>query len=163
VDLALLLALLMFLLRFIPNVGAAVGTLPAVLVALASRGPGTALAVGVGYVLINVLMGNVVESRVLGRTLGLSPLVVLLGMLFWGWLWGPSGALLSVPLMMVAKIILENSEDLAWIARLVEPTPDAHAHVEPRRSPTNPLMTRPSVPIGLGASAHGPVARPVAR
>jgi AI-2 transport protein TqsA len=159
VDLALLLALLIFLLRFIPNVGAVVGTVPAVLIALASRGPGTALAVAIGYVVINVLVGNVVESRVLGRTLGLSPLVVLLGMLFWGWLWGPSGALLSVPLMMVAKIVLENSKDLGWIARLVEPAPDSRELAQPRRSPTNPLLSRPSVPIGLGASAHGPGAR----
>jgi AI-2 transport protein TqsA len=159
VDVALLLALVLFLLRFIPNVGAVVGTIPALLVAFASRGPGVAVAVGLGYVLINVLVGNVVESRVLGRTLGLSPLVVLLGMLFWGWLWGASGALLSVPLMMVGKIILENSKDLAWIARLVEPAPDARERALPRRSPTNPLMTRPSVPIGLGSSVREPVIR----
>jgi hypothetical protein len=64
-----------------------------------------------------------------------------------------------VPLMMVGKIILENSKDLAWIARLVEPAPDARERALPRRSPTNPLMTRPSVPIGLGSSVREPVIR----
>lgn len=83
----------------IPNIGAAIATIPAVLAALASQGPGTAALVALGYLLINLLVGNVLEPRVLGRTLGLSPLAVLLGMLFWGWLWGPSGALLSVPLI----------------------------------------------------------------
>ncbi|XYH94919.1 AI-2E family transporter [Sorangium sp. So ce1128] len=117
VDLALLLASSLFVLHFIPNVGSVAATVPAVLVALASQGPGTAAVVAVGYVLINTLVGKVMEPRVLGRTLGLSPLAVLLGILFWGWLWGPSGALLSVPLMMVTKSALENVEGLSWIAR----------------------------------------------
>lgn len=160
VELALLLALILFILHFIPNVGAAVATIAAVLAALASRGPGTAAAVALGYFLINSLVGNVFEPRMLGRTLGLSPLVVLLGMLFWGWLWGASGALLSVPLMMVAKIILENAEDLVWIARLVEPAPDPDVPVPSRRRmSTNPLMVRPSMPIGLGSAVDMP-ARP---
>jgi len=156
VDVALLLALLLFILHFVPNVGSVMATVPAVLVALASRGAGTAVAVGVGYFLITMLVGNVLEPRVLGRTLGLSPLVVLLGMLFWGWLWGTPGALLSVPLLMVVKIVLENSKDLAWVARVLEPAADAgHLHA-PRRRPTNPLLARPSIPIGLGASTPTP-------
>jgi AI-2 transport protein TqsA len=159
VDVALLLALLLFLLDFIPMVGVVTATIPAMLVALASRGPGTAVAVGLGYVLINMLVGNVVEPRVLGRTLGLSPLVVLLGMLFWGWLWGASGALLSVPLMMVGKIILENSKGLAWIAHLVGPATDGCQPTSPHRSLTNPLMARSSVPIGLGSPVDPPAAR----
>ncbi|AUX42819.1 membrane protein [Sorangium cellulosum] len=124
VDLALLMASSLFVLHFIPNIGAAIATIPAVLVALASQGPGTAAVVALGYLLINLLVGNVLEPRVLGRTLGLSPLAVLIGMLFWGWLWGPSGALLSVPIMMVAKITVENVEGLSWIARLMELAPE---------------------------------------
>lgn len=124
VDLALLLASSLFVLHFIPNIGAAIATIPAVLAALASQGPGTAALVALGYLVINLLVGNVLEPRVLGRTLGLSPLAVLLGMLFWGWLWGPSGALLSVPLMMVAKITLANVEGLSWVARVMELAPE---------------------------------------
>ncbi|MEO7330248.1 MAG: AI-2E family transporter [Minicystis sp.] len=156
VELALLLTLLLFLLHFVPNIGAAVATVPAVAVALVSRGPGTAAMVGVGYFLINMLVGNVFEPRVLGKSLGLSPLMVFLGMLFWGWLWGPAGALLSVPLMMIGKIVLENTRDLAWIARLAEPAQDAAEVTSPgRRSLTSiPIMSRPSVPIGLGSSGR---------
>ena len=169
-ELALFLALALFLLHFIPNVGPAIATILAVLVAFASRGLGTAIGVAVGFVLINLLVGTFIEPRVLGRTLGLSPLFVLLGMLFWGWLWGASGALLSVPLMMVAKIILENSKDFAWVARLVEPATEADEVAEadvpelapisiPSRRPatTNPLMMRPSIPMGLGSSTRGPL------
>ncbi len=152
VDMALFLALILFILHFVPNVGSAIAMVPAVLVALITRGAGTAVAVGVGYVVISTLIGNVLEPRVLGRTLGLSPLVVLLAMLFWGWLWGTPGALLSVPLMMVVKIVLENSKDLAWVGRVLEPATDADEPAPRRRVPTNPLLTRPAVPIGLGAS-----------
>ncbi|WP_437640782.1 AI-2E family transporter [Sorangium sp. So ce854] len=145
VDLALLLASSLFVLHFIPNIGAAVATIPAVLVALASQGPGTAAVVALGYLLINLLVGNVLEPRVLGQTLGLSPLAVLLGMLFWGWLWGPSGALLSVPIMMVAKITLENVEGLSWIARLLEPAPEEHEAAAPVDEEAPRSMLRPSV------------------
>src|SRR6185295_15433355 len=65
-----------------------------------------------------LLVGSVLEPQFLGRALRLSPLMVLLGMLFWGWLWGPVGALLSVPLMVVAKASLENSE-LQWVGQLM--------------------------------------------
>ncbi|WP_437840610.1 AI-2E family transporter [Sorangium sp. So ce1153] len=146
VDLALLLASSLFVLHFIPNIGAAVATIPAVLAALASQGPGTAAIVALGYLLINLLVGNVLEPRVLGRTLGLSPLAVLLGMLFWGWLWGPSGALLSVPIMMVAKITLENVEGLSWIARLMAPAPEeGEATPISEDTPPPPSLLRPSV------------------
>jgi AI-2 transport protein TqsA len=97
-----------------------------------------------------MVVGNLLEPRVLGRTLGLSPLIVLLGMLFWSWLWGPAGALLSVPLMMVAKIALENDEDLAWIARLVEPAPSS-VKLNPLRGRAvrKPRLTPPTVALGL--------------
>ena len=56
----------------------------------------------------------------LGPRLGLSPLVVFLSLIIWGWLWGPVGALLSVPLTMVVKIMLENTKDLRWVAVLLD-------------------------------------------
>ncbi len=154
VDMALLLALILFILHLVPNVGSVIATVPAVLVALVTRGAATAVAVArVAYLLITMLVGNVLEPRVLGRTLGLSPLVLMLGMLFWGWLWGTPGALLSVPLMVVAKIVLENSKDLAWVARVLEPAGEGRAPVSRLQVPTGPRLARPSIPIGLGASA----------
>jgi AI-2 transport protein TqsA len=152
VDMALLLALILFILHLVPNVGSVIATVPAVLVALVTRGAATAGAVAASYLFINMLVGNVVEPRVLGRTLGLSPLVLMLGMLFWGWLWGTPGALLSVPLMVVAKIVLENSKDLAWVARVLEPASEGRAPLPRPRVPTGSLLARHSIPMGLGAS-----------
>jgi predicted PurR-regulated permease PerM len=128
-PLASLLALLMFLLHFIPNIGAATATLAVMGVAFAERGTGAALAVGSALAVVSLVVGSVLEPQFLGRALRLSPLMVLLGMVFWGFLWGPVGALLSVPLMVVAKAALETSE-LKWLGQLlgdraVEPSPEA--------------------------------------
>ena len=122
VDLALLLAVIMFLLHFIPNVGAPMAAVPAFCVALAQRGPGVAAVVLISYIVAAMIVGNVVEPRVLGRTMGLSPLVVLLSILLWGSMWGAAGALLSVPLTMVMKIVLQNDSEWSFIARLLDPS-----------------------------------------
>ena len=71
-------------------------------------------------VVINVVFGNLIEPHMLGRRLGLSTLVVILSLIFWAWAWGPVGALLAVPLTMVVKIMLENTQDLRWVAVLLD-------------------------------------------
>lgn len=151
VGLALLLALSFFLLHFIPNVGAIIATVPAVLITLADKGVGAAMIVAAAYIVIATVVGSVLEPRMLGKTLGFSPLVVLFGMLFWGWVWGPMGALLSVPLMVLAKIILENIPHLAWIGRLAETPADLSA-VPSRVS--IPMLRRPSYIIGIGKNPN---------
>jgi predicted PurR-regulated permease PerM len=138
VDLALFLATLMFILHFIPNVGVVLAAIPAILVAFADRGTGVAAAVAIGYASSGMLIGNFIEPRVLGRTMGLSPLVVFVSMLFWGFLWGPAGAVLSVPLTMVAKIVLKNDPEWAWIARLLGPS-EVITHVRGPRKLSPPL------------------------
>ncbi|MET0386913.1 MAG: AI-2E family transporter [Polyangiales bacterium] len=120
VELALLLSLVMFILHFIPNVGAVMATIPAVIFALVDRGPATAATVGIVFIVLNIVIGSLIEPRMLGTRLGVSPFVVLICMLFWGWLWGPAGALLSVPILAATKIVLENIPDLAWISELAD-------------------------------------------
>ncbi len=119
VDFPILWGLLGFLLNFVPNLGSIIAAVPAVLLGFIQFGVGQAALVALGYVVVNVVIGNVIEPRLMGRRLGLSTLVVFLSLVFWGWLWGPVGMLLSVPLTMVLKIALENSEDMRWIAILL--------------------------------------------
>ena len=90
------------------------------LLALVQLGPGAALAVGLGVLVVNVIFGNIIEPNVMGRTLGLSTLVVFLSLVFWGWVLGPVGMLLSVPLTMIIKIILESSENTRPIAIMLD-------------------------------------------
>jgi AI-2 transport protein TqsA len=96
---------------------------------------------------IHNIIGNVIEPKVLGRALGLSPLVVMLSIVFWGWLLGPVGALLSVPLTMVVKIVLANTEDLRWAAVLLGPgdgREEAEYAEERRRSRSIPAVRAPA-------------------
>lgn len=123
VDFALLWATLAFLLNYIPNLGSILAAAPPVMLALLQLGPGHALAVAIVFVTVNMVFGNLVEPYFMGRRLGLSTLVVFISLVFWGWVWGPVGMLLSVPLTMIVKIMLENTEDLKWVAVLLGPTP----------------------------------------
>jgi AI-2 transport protein TqsA len=123
-DFPVLLGVIAFLLNFIPTVGSIIATVPAILLSLILVGTvGHAALVLLGYVVVNLLFGNIIEPMIQGRQLGLSTLVVVLSLLFWGWAWGPIGALLSVPLTMVVKIWLENTQDLRWVAVLLDKSP----------------------------------------
>lgn len=119
VDHVLLWAMLAFLLNYIPNIGSIIAAIPAVLLAFVQLGPAVAGLTALGFVLTNTVMGNMVEPRFMGRGLGLSTLVVFLSLIFWGWLLGTVGMLLSVPLTMIVKIALEANDDTRWIALLL--------------------------------------------
>lgn len=119
IDFPLLWALLAFFLNFIPNIGSLIAAIPPVLLALVDQGWSTAGILLVGYLVINNIYGNVIETRLMGRGLGLSTLVVFLSLIFWGWLLGPIGALLSTPLTMVVKIAIEASGYAGWLAILL--------------------------------------------
>lgn len=119
VHFALLWGLLAFLMNFIPAIGPALAITPPVLLALVDQGWGTfGLAAG-GLALCTVIIGNVVEPRRMGEKLGLSPLVVFLSLGFWGWVLGPVGMFMSVPLTMTLKLGLESSETTRWLALML--------------------------------------------
>ncbi len=121
VDFPLLWGVLAFILNFVPNIGSFIAAVPAVLLALVQIGWWPALLVVAGYLAVNVLVGTVFEPRFMGRGLGLSTLVVFLSLVFWGWLLGPVGMLLSVPLTITAKIVLASQERTRWIAIMLGP------------------------------------------
>lgn len=120
VEGAVLWGVLAFALNFIPIVGSLIAAIPPVVLALVLGSPADAAGVAAGYVAVNLVVDNIIEPRVMGRAAGLSPLVVLVAMLFWGFVLGPIGALLSVPLTVVLRAGLAMSPGLRWIALLLD-------------------------------------------
>ncbi len=119
VDYAVLWGLLAFLLNFVPTVGSFIAAVPAVLLAAVQLGIFSAgLTLG-GFVVVNLVMGNLLEPRWMGKGLNLSPLVVFVSLVLWGWVLGPVGMLLSIPLTIMIKIALENQQETRWIGVLL--------------------------------------------
>ena len=119
VDYYILWGLVAFLLNFIPNIGSIIAAIPAVLLAVVQFGVGTAALIAIGYVVINIVFGSIIEPKIMGKGLGLSTLVVFLSLIFWGWLLGPIGMLLSIPLTIMVKIALDVQPNTKWIATLL--------------------------------------------
>ncbi len=112
----ILWGILAFLLHFIPAVGALVAGVLPFFVALVKLDLGHAIAVAIGYFAINFLIGNFIEPTLMGRRFGVSPFVVVLSVWFWGWMWGPIGAFLAVPLTIMIKVVMENSNEFRWLS-----------------------------------------------
>ena len=119
VDFPILWGLLAFILNYIPNIGSIIAALPAVLVALVQLGLGSALGVIGLFVAVNVLVGSFIEPRFMGERLGLSTLVVFLSLIFWGYMFGTVGMLLSVPITMTIKIAAEANPSTRWLSDLL--------------------------------------------
>ena len=119
VEYPLLWALIGGLMNYIPNIGSIISTIPTVLFALIQLGLGGALWTLLATLLIHNVLGNFIEPRIMGRGLGLSTLVVFVSLLFWGFILGPVGMFLSVPMTMSIKIVLEQNEKTKWIAILL--------------------------------------------
>ena len=119
VRFAFVWGLLAFALNYIPNIGSVLAAIPPIAQVLVFSGLYDALVVLTGYLVINLVFGNILEPRIMGRGLGLSTLVVFLSLIFWGWLLGPVGMLLSVPLTIIVKIALEQTNGGQSIAVLL--------------------------------------------
>lgn len=131
VDFALFWGLLAFLLNYVPNIGSVIAAVPAVAVALLQLGVAPALGLAAIFLTVNVVVGNFVDPIVIGRELRLSPLIVLMSLVFWGWVWGPVGMFLSVPLTIIVRIVLENTESLQRVAKMMGPVEPAGGEPAP--------------------------------
>ena len=112
--------LIAFLLNFVPSIGSIIAAIPACILAFLQLGTGTAALAALGYLVVNIVLGNLIEPRLMGQRLGLSTLVVFLSLVFWGWVLGPIGMLLSVPLTMTVKIVLQSHPDTSKLAILLD-------------------------------------------
>lgn len=124
-DFPLLWGMLAFLFNYVPTIGSIIAAVPAVLMALVQIGPAEAGTTAIGFAAINVLYGNAIEPRLMGYGVGISPLIVFTGLILWGWIFGPVGMLLSVPLSMTLKMALESNEETRWLAILIGSERDA--------------------------------------
>ena len=131
-DFPLLWAMLAFLLNYVPTIGSIIAAVPAVLLALIQIGPGAAGATAAGFIGINIVFGNFLEPRLMGYGVGISPLIVFVGLIAWGWIFGPVGMLLSVPLTMTLKMALESDERTRWVAILIGSQRDAQYAIRRR-------------------------------
>lgn len=114
-DFPLLWAMVAFILNYIPFIGSIVAAIPAIIFASLQLDLASAITLTIGYLVINIGLSNFVEPFLMGKRLGLSVLIVFLSLMFWGWVWGPAGALMSVPLTMIVKILFEHSSELHWV------------------------------------------------
>lgn len=131
-DFPLLWGMLAFLLNYIPTIGSIIAAVPAVLMAVMQYGPAEAISTAIGFLFINLAFGNIIEPRLMGYGVGISPLVVFIGLVFWGWVFGPVGMLLAVPLTMTLKLALESDERSRWIAVLIGSERDAEHALQKR-------------------------------
>jgi predicted PurR-regulated permease PerM len=121
VDYPVLWGVLAFMLNFVPNIGSIIAAVPAVLLTIVQLGAGPAFLVAAVYVAVNILIGSILEPKFMGKGLGLSTLVVFVSLIFWGWVLGPVGMLLSVPLTITVKLALDSSPETVWLGHLLGP------------------------------------------
>ncbi len=119
VDFPLLWGLVAFMLNFVPTIGSIIAAVPAIMLAYLQIGLGSAVLTSIGYLSVNVVIGNFIEPRFMGKGLGLSTLVVFISLVFWGFILGPVGMFLSVPLTITLKIALQSNANTRWLAILL--------------------------------------------
>jgi AI-2 transport protein TqsA len=153
-DFYVLWGILAFALNFIPVVGSIVAGVPPTVLALFVAGWPNAVLVAGGYLLINNFLGNFIEPMLVGRRFGISTLVVVLAVMFWGWVWGPLGMLLAVPLTMLIKVMLDSSEEFRWIAVAIS-AEQPQGSVEKKLlevTPTLPVVAEETRPLEVPGS-----------
>ena len=120
IDFALFWGYLAFVLNFIPTIGSIIATIPPFLLGLIQLGSaGTVIACMALLLIVQFTFGNIIEPRLMGSSLSLNTVVVILGLVFWGYLWGVTGMVLSVPMLVLVKVVLTQFEDAKIVVRLM--------------------------------------------
>jgi len=125
IDYAILWGVLIFLLSYIPYIGLVIASVPPIVLALFKYGPLGALAVILIIIAVDALTENVLFPSLMGKGLQLSPAFLFLALIYWNFIFGLGGVLLSIPLTIVLKIVLESFEETKWLARVMGPSDDA--------------------------------------
>ncbi|MCG6943487.1 MAG: AI-2E family transporter [Thiohalocapsa sp.] len=145
IDFAPLWGVIAFLLNFVPVVGNIVMMIPGVLMALVQTDVLTALLVAAGYLVVNTVIGNVIEPRIMGRGLGISTLAVFIALLFWGWLFGLVGMFLAVPLTATLIAALDASTHTRALAVMLGP--EVKAIPASEDTPPGPATSPTTAPV----------------
>ncbi len=131
VQFALLWGFVAFLMNYIPYIGSILAAIPAVIVAFIQYGPSTTVLLVIGaYLLINIVVNYTIYPRLMSKGVDVSMFIVLAGMVFWGWVLGPIGLILSVPITAVIKISLESYPASNWLAIMLGSGPKAEPQTE---------------------------------
>jgi len=133
VDYAIIWALIAFLLNYIPNIGSIIAAIPAVLFAMVQLGFGGVIWTTGVFVAVNMVIGNVIEPKMMGKGMGLSTFIVFVSLIFWGFILGTVGMFLSVPLTMAIKIMLEQNPKTEWIAIFLGTQGEAQAILDKKK------------------------------
>lgn len=134
VEYAVLWATIAFLLNYVPNIGSLIAAIPAVLFSGLQLGGSSMLITGIMYLAINFIIGSVIEPKIMGKGMGLSTAVIFISLIFWGWLFGPIGMFLSVPLTMVLKVFLESNESSKYFSLLIGTKEEAEMYIQKNNS-----------------------------
>ncbi|MCA9821675.1 MAG: AI-2E family transporter, partial [Dehalococcoidia bacterium] len=124
VDFAILWGILILVMSFVPSIGFIISVIPPVAVAWLLHGPAVAMAVLGTIVVINTVVDNFIKPRIVGRSLSISPLILVISVIFWAWVLGPLGAFLSTPLTILLRFALQTHPDTEWLARMMGPAPE---------------------------------------
>jgi len=140
-EFAVVWGLIAFLFNYVPTIGSLVAAIPPIILGVIQLGFWQGFGIAMVYLAINTVIGNFIEPAVMGRGFGISTIVVILSVLFWGWLWGPVGMFLAIPLTMMFKVMVDSSDDFRWVGVAMSKDPD--------RELTSLLQAQPS--------AHAPL------
>ena len=127
-------AVLAFVTNFIPNIGFIIGVIPPALISLLDSGPGLMVTVIIVYSVINFVIQSIIQPRVVGDSVGLSPTLTFLSLVFWTWVVGPVGALLAVPFSLLTKALLVEADPRGrWALPLISGKPETEPPPEPEQ------------------------------